>query len=114
MKTKEELNVLKQECEKLDSKLRELSEDELDQVTGGASKLAGYVPGFGVGVLMGGVFSMFANSTNLVCGRTSQLQDNNPLYIIDGVPTKGGMHELNGNDIEAIQVLKDATPNNKL
>ena len=31
-----------------------------------------------------------------------------PLYIIDGVPTTGGMHELNGNDIESIQVLKDA------
>ena len=31
-----------------------------------------------------------------------------PLYIIDGVPTQSGMHELNGNDIESIQVLKDA------
>ncbi|MBQ0060461.1 MAG: TonB-dependent receptor [Bacteroidales bacterium] len=36
------------------------------------------------------------------------LNDNDPLYIIDGVPTKSGMHELNGNDIEPIQVLKDA------
>ena len=36
------------------------------------------------------------------------LNNNDPLYIIDGVPTKGGMHELNGNDIESIQVLKDA------
>ena len=36
------------------------------------------------------------------------LNDNDPLYIIDGVPTKAGMHELNGNDIESIQVLKDA------
>ena len=36
------------------------------------------------------------------------LNDNDPLYIIDGVPTKAGLHELNGNDIESIQVLKDA------
>ena len=36
------------------------------------------------------------------------LNNNDPLYIIDGVPTKSGMHELNGNDIESIQVLKDA------
>lgn len=36
------------------------------------------------------------------------LNNSDPLYIIDGVPTKGGMHELNGNDIESIQVLKDA------
>ena len=36
------------------------------------------------------------------------LNNNDPLLIIDGVPTKGGMHELNSNDIESIQVLKDA------
>lgn len=36
------------------------------------------------------------------------LNDNDPLYIIDGVPTKAGMHELNPNDIESIQILKDA------
>lgn len=36
------------------------------------------------------------------------LNNNDPLYIIDGVPTKAGMHELNGNDIESIQILKDA------
>ena len=39
---------------------------------------------------------------------TGTLNNNDPLYIIDGVPTKAGMHELNGNDIESIQVLKDA------
>jgi TonB-linked SusC/RagA family outer membrane protein len=37
------------------------------------------------------------------------MNDNDPLYVIDGVPTKGGMHELNSNDIESIQVLKDAS-----
>ena len=36
------------------------------------------------------------------------LNNNAPLYIVDGIPTKAGMHELNGNDIESIQVLKDA------
>ncbi len=29
------------------------------------------------------------------------LNNNDPLYIIDGVPTKGGMHELNPGDIES-------------
>ncbi|WP_026913703.1 SusC/RagA family TonB-linked outer membrane protein [Christiangramia portivictoriae] len=37
------------------------------------------------------------------------LNNNDPLYIIDGVPTKAGMHELNPRDIESIQVLKDAS-----
>ena len=36
------------------------------------------------------------------------LNNNDPLYIVDCIPTKAGMHELNGNDIESIQVLKDA------
>ena len=35
MKTKEELNELKEEVEKLDEKLHELTEEELAQVTGG-------------------------------------------------------------------------------
>ena len=35
MKTKEELNTLKEEVETLNKKLRELTEEELEQVTGG-------------------------------------------------------------------------------
>lgn len=38
-----------------------------------------------------------------------RLGNNDPLYVIDGIPTKSGMHELNQNDIESIQVLKDAS-----
>ncbi|MAZ27060.1 MAG: SusC/RagA family protein [Cytophagaceae bacterium] len=37
------------------------------------------------------------------------LNNTSPLFVIDGVPTKAGMHELNPNDIESIQVLKDAS-----
>ncbi len=37
------------------------------------------------------------------------LNNNDPLYIIDGVPTKEGIHLMNPNDIESIQVLKDAS-----
>ncbi|MEZ4884314.1 MAG: TonB-dependent receptor [Chitinophagales bacterium] len=33
---------------------------------------------------------------------------NDPLYVIDGIPTLSGMHELNPNDIESMQVLRDA------
>lgn len=37
------------------------------------------------------------------------MNNNDPLYVIDGVASKGGMHELNSNDIESIQVLRDAS-----
>lgn len=36
------------------------------------------------------------------------LSNNNPLYVIDGIPT-GDSRELNPNDIESIQILKDAS-----
>ena len=40
MKTKEELNALKEEVETLNKKLAELTEEELNQVTGGVNPLA--------------------------------------------------------------------------
>ncbi len=49
-----------------------------------------------------------SGSTTIRIRGIGTLNNNDPLYIIDGVPTKAGMHELNGNDIESIQVLKDA------
>ncbi|WP_312350812.1 TonB-dependent receptor plug domain-containing protein, partial [Sphingobacterium multivorum] len=42
-------------------------------------------------------------------GISSINSSQDPLYVIDGTPTQGGMHELNSNDIESIQVLKDAS-----
>ena len=40
MKTKEELNALKEECEALATKLKELTEDELKEVSSGFPPLA--------------------------------------------------------------------------
>ncbi len=37
------------------------------------------------------------------------VNDNSPLYVIDGVPTKGNLNTLNLNDIESMQILKDAS-----
>ncbi len=36
------------------------------------------------------------------------INDNNPLFIIDGIPTKDGINFLAATDIESITVLKDA------
>jgi TonB-linked SusC/RagA family outer membrane protein len=40
---------------------------------------------------------------------TGTINNNDPLFVIDGIPTKAGMHELNSADIESIQILKDAS-----
>jgi TonB-linked SusC/RagA family outer membrane protein len=36
------------------------------------------------------------------------LNNNDPLYVIDGIPTTRGLEEINQEDIESMQVLKDA------
>jgi TonB-linked SusC/RagA family outer membrane protein len=38
----------------------------------------------------------------------STIRNNDPLYIIDGVPVESGINMINPNDIESLQVLKDA------
>jgi len=41
---------------------------------------------------------------------TNTLGNNSPLVVIDGVPDRdGGIGRLNGNDIESVSVLKDAS-----
>jgi TonB-linked SusC/RagA family outer membrane protein len=37
------------------------------------------------------------------------LGNNDPLYVIDGMPTERGLQEINQDDIASIQVLKDAS-----
>ncbi len=36
------------------------------------------------------------------------INNSNPLYIVDGMPIEGGLDYLNPNDIQSIEVLKDA------
>ena len=53
-------------------------------------------PGANVSVLIRGVGSLASGG-------------NNPLYVIDGYPTTGGINNINPNDIASIDVLKDAS-----
>ena len=49
------------------------------------------------------------SNVNINIRGIGSINGTNPLYVIDGVSTTAGMHELNPNDIESIQVLKDAS-----
>ncbi|MDN3670665.1 TonB-dependent receptor [Echinicola jeungdonensis] len=40
---------------------------------------------------------------------TGTINNSNPLLVIDGVPTTSGLNQINMNDVESIQVLKDAS-----
>lgn len=40
---------------------------------------------------------------------TGTINNSNPLIVIDGVPMTGGLNQLNMDDVESLQVLKDAS-----
>ena len=63
-KTKEELDQLKQECESLVSKLKELTDDELKQVTGGVG-VDLHVTGLKKVALMVGTFAKVDVNQNI-------------------------------------------------
>lgn len=44
-----------------------------------------------------------------VRGRRSLTAENDPLYVVDGIPIEGALNTINPRDIESIQVLKDAS-----
>ena len=66
--------------------------------------LQGKVPG----MTITGTGSPSGTGTVRIRGIGSFNADQNPLYVIDGVPTTQGLNSLNANDIESMQVLKDA------
>jgi len=40
---------------------------------------------------------------------TGTINNNSPLIVVDGLPLNGGLNQVNMNDIETVQVLKDAS-----
>ena len=58
-KTKEELKKIKEECEALNNKLKELTEDELKEVTGGAIGEWNNIEHSGIDIKNKGNYSIF-------------------------------------------------------
>lgn len=83
-----------------------VSEEQLGLAPAGdaASRLQGRVSG----VTITNNNSPGGNSVVRVRGIGS-INNNNPLYIVDGVPISGGLNAINPNDIETMTVLKDAS-----
>jgi len=42
-------------------------------------------------------------------GNRSISAENDPLYVVDGIPFQGGINDINPNTVESIEVLKDAS-----
>lgn len=50
-----------------------------------------------------------AESTVRIRGNRSFSASNDPLYVIDGIPIERGLNEINPNEIESMEILKDAS-----
>lgn len=72
-----------------------------------AQALQGSVPGLQINTNGGG--SEGNNLSILIRGRNSISASTGPLIIWDGIPYTGGISDINPNDIESIDVLKDAS-----
>ncbi len=68
--------------------------------------LSGLVPGVQVRQNSGAPGSNFSV---IIRGGNSLLGGNEPLYVVDGFPVVGGTSNINPNDIESIEILKDAS-----
>ena len=44
-----------------------------------------------------------------VRGRRSITANNDPLYVVDGIPLSAGYEDINPNDVASMEILKDAT-----
>ncbi len=70
-----------------------------------ASALQGTVPGMNVGA----VTQAGTDPEMTIRGRTSISGANSPLIVLDGIIYRGNLVDLNMNDIESIDILKDAS-----
>src|SRR5690606_5558137 len=50
-----------------------------------------------------------AGATVRIRGINSINANNNPLFVLDGIPISGGLNDINPNIIASIEVLKDAS-----
>lgn len=72
-----------------------------------AQALQGSVPGLMVSTTAAGAEGN--NVDIMVRGRNSIAASNNPLTIWDGIPFTGSISDINTNDVESIEILKDAS-----
>ena len=85
-----------------------LKGDALQQVVGGnpLDAMKGRIPGVDITATS---FDPGATQTIRIRGTRSITANNNPLYVVDGVPITGDLRDIDPNSIESIDVLKDAS-----
>ncbi|MVN20415.1 SusC/RagA family TonB-linked outer membrane protein [Mucilaginibacter arboris] len=82
------------------------SSDIADLPVGGADQI---LQGKAAGVAVTQNTGAPGDGINVLIRGVGTINNNNPLYVIDGIPTQNGINEISPNDIESISVLKDAS-----
>ena len=72
-----------------------------------AQALQGAVPGVMISTSSAGADP--GNQTIMIRGRKSISASNEPLIVLDGIPYAGSISDISPNDIESLEVLKDAS-----
>jgi TonB-linked SusC/RagA family outer membrane protein len=71
-----------------------------------AQAIQGSIPGVMVQTTSAGASP---GESIMIRGRNSILASNDPLIVVDGIPYGGSLSDLNPNDVQSIEVLKDAS-----
>ena len=90
----------------LTSSITSVKGDELQKISSGNAVVAlqGKAPGVQI-TSTGGPGSV----PRVIIRGVTTVNGSDPLYVVDGVPIKGNINFLNQNDIERIEILKDAS-----
>lgn len=71
-----------------------------------AQAIQGSIPGIMINQTTSGAAP---GESIMIRGRNSILADNTPLIVVDGIPYSGAIRDISPNDVQSIEILKDAS-----
>ena len=71
-----------------------------------AQAIQGSIPGVMIQTTAAGAAP---SESIMIRGRNSILASNDPLIVVDGIPYGGSLSDINPNDVQSIEILKDAS-----
>ena len=86
--------------------IAKVSADDLSRI--GSTRVDNALKGLASGVTVTSSSGQPGASSQIRVRGIGTINNSDPLYIVDGMPIEGGIDYLNPNDIQSIEVLKDA------
>lgn len=86
--------------------IAKVSADDLEQTA--PTRMDNALKGLAAGVTVTSASGQPGEGSQIRIRGIGTINNSDPLYIVDGMPIEGGIDYLNPNDIQSIEVLKDA------